>query len=158
MKIVEERARELIEEIRSALRQPPLALSSDPRAVAAIDPYRKLVALGEAALPTIISRLREFDYFLNDAVIEIAHISIEGLSLPDFPNEREVASALLDWLEPVGELFWTAVGSTSEADSVVAQAFVTTQHDVSQHDVSPVSKGKGLTAQVFGPAFKELIG
>ncbi len=107
----EKRVAELLAQIRAVM-ESSIGLSSDPRAVSASPPYRKLIAMGEPALETVVERLRAGDHFLNDAVLEMAHLQRSDLGLSGFPSEEQIASALVALFEPIRfDLFVTAVAA-----------------------------------------------
>ena len=118
----EERVTELVAQIREVIAS-PTGLSSDPRAVSASPPYRELVALGEPALEATVGCLRAGDHFLNDAVLEMAHIQLSDLGLTGFPAEQQIAGALVALFEPITvQIFITAVAAMPAPEANRAKA------------------------------------
>jgi len=61
---------------------------SSPEALTDCDAYRALIDLGEDNLPFLIQKLKDGDFFLNKAIIDILGISREKLKL----NSAEILS------------------------------------------------------------------
>ena len=60
-------------------------------------PYRAIVALGAAALPACKEALRDGDFHMARAALEIAGLSAASLAGEEFPSEQATAEALLAW-------------------------------------------------------------
>ena len=61
------------------------------------EPYRAIVALDAPALPFCMEALREGEFVLARAVLEITGLSARNLVGEEFPSEQATAAALLAW-------------------------------------------------------------
>lgn len=81
---------------------PRLAISSRPSDMIDCEPYRKIIALGEPALPLVIAKMREGDasgwkegqFFLWHAARRIS-----GVDLPEDPGQQEMARRYIRWYD-----------------------------------------------------------
>jgi len=63
------------------------------------EPFRRLVALGLPALPFIMAKVRDGDFFLNNAVFEITGLTTADV-VPDADEtypQQEIAQFLVEW-------------------------------------------------------------
>jgi hypothetical protein len=112
---------DLIEQMRLHLASPSMAFSSSLAPLRDTDAFGRLVALGEPALPVLVSRLAEGDFFLNDVVLSILGLSVAELSLEPYPSEQELSKLLMEIAAaPVVEFFWTAASAPSSLPQVTS--------------------------------------
>ena len=90
------------------------------------DPYRAMVALGAPALPLCMEALRDGEFVLARAVLEITGLSASNLVGDEFPSEQATAAALLAWWDSPVNVAWTAanVDSAIQARGVGMPAVV----------------------------------
>ena len=88
----------LYEEWLRFLESPELRHSSRPSDYARYPAYEGMVELGAAALPLIVEKLREGQFFLNTAMARITGMDLRR-QMPPVTSEQEVARRWVQWWE-----------------------------------------------------------
>lgn len=84
---------------KEAIQDPKVQFSSRPRDYIDNDPYREIVKLGRDALPFIIEKLKEGEFFLNQAVVDITSVNMAEIISEErrFASEQEKSTMLIEW-------------------------------------------------------------
>jgi hypothetical protein len=94
---IKERFDSLYAEWEERIKDPKIQLSSRPRDYIDNEPYREIVKLGKEALPMILEKIEAGIFFMNQAALETAGLSLEEIvkEESELPGEKR-----LDFAKP----------------------------------------------------------
>jgi hypothetical protein len=98
-KEIREKFDDLFAQWEEAIQDPRVQISSRPQDYIDNEPYRAIVNLGQEALPYVMEKLEQGAFFLNQAVLDIAEISMDEILEEEqpFPSEQDKSELLLRW-------------------------------------------------------------
>lgn len=93
------RFEELFSEWQRVIRDPKIQVSSRPQDYIDNEPYRKIVGLGEKALPLVLDKLQQGVFLLNQAVLDITGKNADEIFGKEriLMSEQEKSRLLVDW-------------------------------------------------------------
>jgi len=92
------------------IRDSKIQYSSRTRDYVNNEPYREIVKLGRDALPLILEKIEQGEFFMNQAALEITGINLERIieeenqtrseadKLPEFLSEQEKSEVILRYI------------------------------------------------------------
>ena len=90
----------LYEEWKKVVASPAVQLSSRPQDYTNNEPYREIIGLGRDALPFILEKLREGEFFMNEAALAVSGLSVDGVVKAEMANAPGTRAAFLEPAPP----------------------------------------------------------